>query len=75
MLAPKELHAERCHAVYRRLLPTFAGVLRGENRTRASFSKILANQASEESLINAVHDKKYNLSELSFKEVSGVSMA
>ena len=29
----------------------------GKNRTRASFFKILANHASEESLINAVHDK------------------
>ena len=41
-----------------RLLPTFAGVLREKIRMRATFTKILANYTSEESLINAVYDKK-----------------
>ena len=38
-----------------RLLPTFAGVLREKKiRTRASFTKILANYISEESLLTEV---------------------
>ena len=40
-----------------RLLPTFAGVLRENIRTRASFTKFLANYISEESLITAVITK------------------
>ena len=43
-----------CHL---RLLPTFVGVPRGKNCTRASFTKILANYISEESLIAAAYDK------------------
>ena len=74
MLAPKELRAERCHVMLR-LLPTFAGVLRKKIRRRASYSKILANNTSEESLINAVYEKIYNLREFSLKEVSGAGKA
>ena len=40
-----------------RLLPTFASVLREKIRRHASFTKILANYNSEESLITAVYDK------------------
>ena len=59
------------HPVKLRLLPAFAGFLRENIRMRASFSKILVYYTSEESLINADYDKK-NLSDFSFKEVSGV---
>ena len=41
-----------------------------KNHTHASFTKIQANCISEESLINAVYDKKF-----SFKEVSGAGKA
>ena len=40
-----------------RLLPIFASDLREKIRQRASFTKILANYISEESLINADYDK------------------
>ena len=39
-----------------RLLPTFVGVLREKLRSRASFTKILTNYISEESLKNLVYD-------------------
>ena len=39
------------------LLPTFAGVLREIIISRTSFSRILANHTSEESLITADYDK------------------
>ena len=54
----------RQHGILLRLLPTFAGVLRGNIRTRASFPKILANYISEESLINAVYNE--NMIEVTF---------
>ena len=53
------------------LLPTFAGVLREKIRTRASFTKILANYASKESLIAAAYGENINWSDFSCKEVSG----
>ena len=44
-----------------RLLPTFAGVIRGlqkkKIRARPSFNKSLTNYTSEQSLINGVYDK------------------
>ena len=40
-----------------RLLSIFAGVLREKNLFVCSFTKIIANYTSEESLINAVCDK------------------
>ena len=42
------------------LLPIFAGVLWEKIRTRASFTKILANYASKESLIAAAYGKNIN---------------
>ena len=53
------------------LLPTFAGVLREKIRTRASFTKILANYASKESLIAAAYGENINWIDFSCKEVSG----
>ena len=41
-----------------RLIPTFEGVLLEKIRTRVSFTKILANYTSEESLITADYDEK-----------------
>ena len=40
-----------------RLLPTFAGVFQEKICTHASFTKILANYISEESLLNVDYDK------------------
>ena len=58
------LNGTRQHGILLRLLPTFAGVLRRNIRTRASFPKILANYISEESLINAVYNE--NMIEVTF---------
>ncbi|CAH3045690.1 unnamed protein product [Pocillopora meandrina] len=44
-------------ATYLRLLPTFASALQEKTRTCASFTKILANYISEESLITADYHK------------------
>ena len=44
-------------ATYLRLLPTFASALQGKTHTCASFTKILANYISEESLITADYHK------------------
>ena len=49
----------------------FAGVLREKIRTRVSFTKLLANYTSKESLMTTNYDKKYNLNDFSFTKVSG----
>lgn len=46
---------------------TFAGVLWDKIRTRASFSKILFNYISEESLLTAVCDKNVMKMSLTYK--------
>ena len=53
-------HVTLSSLMYFRLLPNFAGVLWEKIRTRTSFTIILSNCISEESLITAVYDKKYN---------------
>ena len=58
-----------------RLLPPFAGVLREKIRKRIRFTKLPTNCTSEESLIPAVYDKKYNLSDFPFKKVLGAGKA
>ena len=50
-------------ATYLRLLPTFASALQEKTRTCASFTKILANYISEESLITADYHKNIILQE------------
>ena len=47
----------------------FAGVLREKIRTRVSFTKLLANYTSKESLMTTNYDK--NLNDFSLTKVSG----
>ena len=49
-----------------RLLPTFAGALRGKNRMRASFNKIPTNYILVESLINLLYKNNIILAMFSF---------
>ena len=55
-------HVTLSSLMYFRLLPNFAGVLWEKIRTRTSFTIILSNCISEESLITAVYDKNIILS-------------
>ena len=55
-------HVTLSSLMYLRLLPNFAGVLWEKIRTRTSFTIILSNCISEESLITAVYDKNIILS-------------
>ena len=56
-MTARNFNVQRNPSTFLRLLPTFAGDLREKIRKHASFTKILANYMSEESLINADYDK------------------